>query len=334
MPNKNEKALLKQAGKQFTQTTGIPIKIQTAASKTIRLQLEWQNQTHKLNGFLAPAVTPGNLGSVRMQLEQAGTAVVLITSYVNPVMAERLKQMNLPFIDTAGNVYLNLPPLYFYVKGNKLPNEVPAPVVRRVFRPAGLQIVFALLCNPGLEAQPLRTIAQKAGTALGTVAKVMQDLEAMRFLTKNDPGIRKLVNKKELLNRWVTAYPDHLRPKLILGYFKPQKHEWWKKVDLKVYQVFWGGEVAAWKLTAYLKPQRITLYAEHLPRQLLIDYKMKKVPEGGTEVLKKFWDFETENELVPPILVYADLLASGDARNIEAGKMIYEKEIAQYIRND
>jgi len=223
-----------------------------------------------------------------MQFEEAGKGMVLVTRYINPIMADRLKQMQVFFMDAAGNMYLNIPPLYFYVKGNKLPVEVPVPVVRRVFRPAGLKIVFALLCNPGLEAQPLRTIAQKAGAALGTAAKVMQDLEAMRFLTNNDREGRKLVNKKELLERWVIAYPDHLRPKLILGYFEPQKRDWWKRADLTLYQAYWGGEAAAWKLAAYLKAQQITLYAEYLPKQLIIDYKMKKAPEAELKYLKNF----------------------------------------------
>lgn len=36
--------------------------------------------------------------------------------------------------------------------------------------------------------------------------------------------------------------------------------------------------------------------------------------------------------MVHPILVYADLIATGDPRNIEAAKIIYEAEVVQYIR--
>lgn len=326
-----EKILLKKVADQFRDTVGIPIKIKNAKCKPLTIWFEWQKQTYKLNGQIMPTLTPGNLGSVQLKLEQTGVDTILITKYVNPEMAKRLKKSNIPFIDAAGNVFLNVPPLYIYVKGNKLPVEVPALSVRRVFQPAGLQVVFALLCNPGLEKSSFRSIAKKAGVALGTVAKVMQDLKAMRYLLDNGSMGRQLLNKKELLDRWTVSYPDQLRPKLVLGYFKPFNNDWWKQTALKSYQSYWGGEVAAWKLTGYLKPQKATIYVEHLPNQLLIDCKMRKDSSGAVEILRKFWKFANKDQITPPLLVYADLLASADARNIEVGKMIYEKEIAQYI---
>jgi len=41
-----------------------------------------------------------------------------------------------------------------------------------------------------------------------------------------------------------------------------------------------------------------------------------------------------DKDTVHPILVYADLIASGDKRNIEIANMIYEKEITGLIRED
>ena len=64
---------------------------------------------------------------------------------------------------------------------------------------------------------------------------------------------------------------------------------------------------------------------------------MQKQREGDVELLQAFWNEECEwhdNKIVHPILVYADLLATGDPRNFEAAEMIYEREIAEYIRED
>jgi len=50
--------------------------------------------------------------------------------------------------------------------------------------------------------------------------------------------------------------------------------------------------------------------------------------------LRKFWKFEPDwgyPNVTPPILIYADLLATADARNIETAKIIYDKEIARLI---
>ena len=64
---------------------------------------------------------------------------------------------------------------------------------------------------------------------------------------------------------------------------------------------------------------------------------MKKDPEGNVEILNRFWNFKLNtfnNDLVHPVLVYADLMATGDNRNIETAGMIYDTEIARFIRED
>ena len=51
---------------------------------------------------------------------------------------------------------------------------------------------------------------------------------------------------------------------------------------------------------------------------------------GNVEILDAFWDFDTAPDdagLVPPVLVYADLLATNEGRNAEAAKLIYEQRI-------
>ncbi|MBC3833208.1 hypothetical protein H8K33_16990 [Undibacterium amnicola] len=35
--------------------------------------------------------------------------------------------------------------------------------------------------------------------------------------------------------------------------------------------------------------------------------------------------------MVPPLLVYADLMATGDARCIETAKMIYDEHVARLL---
>ena len=48
---------------------------------------------------------------------------------------------------------------------------------------------------------------------------------------------------------------------------------------------------------------------------------MRPAPDGNVEILGKFWGFESAPpELAPPLLIYADLLATGDARCLEAAR--------------
>lgn len=57
---------------------------------------------------------------------------------------------------------------------------------------------------------------------------------------------------------------------------------------------------------------------------------MRAAENGHVEVLDVFWNFDPGGEfpdVVPSILVYADLLATHDSRNVEAARMIYEQRI-------
>jgi len=61
---------------------------------------------------------------------------------------------------------------------------------------------------------------------------------------------------------------------------------------------------------------------------------MRAETAGNVEILEKFWkisaahaDNNDASDVVPPILAYADLLATNDGRNAEAARMIYEQRI-------
>jgi hypothetical protein len=62
------------------------------------------------------------------------------------------------------------------------------------------------------------------------------------------------------------------------------------------------------------------------------DHVLLKDPQGDVEILDAFWNFAPPDEhrgIVPPLLVYADLLATGDDRCIEAARLIYDRYLAQ-----
>ncbi len=64
--------------------------------------------------------------------------------------------------------------------------------------------MYALLCNPGMENHPYRTIAEKAGVALGMVNWVMRELRELGYLLEKGEGRRReirLINKEKLLDR-------------------------------------------------------------------------------------------------------------------------------------
>jgi len=303
------------------------------------IRITWQDKEWLYAAHVKYTLTRGMIGAVFQQLRKNAERAIIVTKYVTPQIAELLKDEDTPFVDTAGNAYLNEPPLFVFIKGNK-PAEVDTgerPI--RVFRPTGLQVVFALLCNPGLEKAQYREIAKGADVALGTVGWVMRDLAQTGHLVDMGRRGRRLVQKEKLLGRWVTAYPEQLRPKKLLGRFKAANTEWWAETELPGRETHWGGEIAAAKLTEHLKPQTATIYTDELKglQEWLMRNRIRQDPEGNIEILRKFWGFKVDPEhpdLTHPILIYADLLATADARNSETAGIIYEREIARLIRED
>ena len=90
------------------------------------------------------------------------------------------------------------------------------------------------------------------------------------------------------------------------------RKDWWIDTKIDQYDAFWGGEVASAKLNQKLKPEIITIYTNEPPGPLVMKGKLKKNLQGEVEILNKFWNVEVNNNLVHPILIYADLIASGD----------------------
>ncbi|MFQ5527301.1 MAG: type IV toxin-antitoxin system AbiEi family antitoxin [Thermoanaerobaculia bacterium] len=258
------------------------------------------------------------------------TPLLLIADYINPKLAERLRQREVNFVDAAGNAFLRQEGLYVFVKGERDNLRLEAERERRrAFRPSGLKLLFALLCRPELAEADYRTLAETVGIALGTVQWVMRDLIRDGYVLKLGRFERRLVEPKELLEAWVPAYARDLRPRLLLGRFEAEDIRWWQGTDLQPHDAWWGGEPAAAVLTKYLKPGTLTVYAETVPARLIAEQRLKKDEAGRIEFRKRFWHFEMDErgQTVPPILVYADLLALGDPRARETAERLYEEMI-------
>jgi hypothetical protein len=334
--------LVREAAGHLTNIPGLTFTIEDhqrgldRCDATLRLRVD--GTPHEFAVEIKRGLTTQVLGAALRQLEGLPLKGMIVTDYMNPNMAERFRERDIPFIDAAGNAYINEPPLYIYVAGRKL---AARPKTRRMptraFQPTGLKVIFALLCHPELVNAPYRDIAQTAQVALGTVGWVITDLKTMGHLVEMGKRGRRLVNKERLLARWVEAYPEQLRPKLTIGRYQAPAHDWWQRIALDNLNAYWGGEVAAAKLTQYLKPELVTIYTTTAPDVLLLQNKLRKAPDGDVELLKAFWADEpkwTEGDIAPPLVVYADLLATADPRNIETARIIYERELTRLIRED
>lgn len=327
-----EKQILKLAVEAFRTSAGSPAEILPTAKRTWKgadaaIRLE---DGQRLLVEVKWSVSPATLGAALAQITAFGKPGILITRYVTPQLAERLKAQNVFFLDTAGNAYIRTPHLFIYVIGRKLPVLAVRERAVRALRPTGLKVIFALLCRPELINASYRDVADLAGVALGTVNSVFFDLRRLGYLDETKARGRIVNDRRGLVNKWAGAYAQELRPRL-----KPQRYrvadaDWWKRGDLAKLDMWLGGEPAAGILTKHLRPEIVTIYGDTHFTALARRIKPVKDEYGNLEVLQKFWTFDVLQAgktypLVPPLLIYADLLLTGDARNIESAQLIRER---------
>lgn len=270
---------------------------------------------------------------------------LLVTTHVTPSQADTLEDASVEFIDTVGNCFLQLPNLYLFVAGSPKPRKETRDRPGRLFTPSGLKVVFAFLTDPRLK-DPDRDpvvlnksylqISDITGVSPGTITWTRRDLEKAGFMHSKGRSERRLVHRQELMEQWVSSYVAKLRPKLAVARFRSPGPNWWRDRSLTSYGAFWGGEVAAAKLTGYLTPEFFTIYQKGSPNKLILDLGLVKDTGGDIEMLEAFWGSMPvpTTDCVHPLLVYADLVASDIGRNLKAAQRVYEAELRYFAEAD
>jgi hypothetical protein len=199
-----------------------------------------------------------------------------------------------------------------------------------------LKVLYLFLMDTNLTNQPQRAIAEEAGVALGNINYILNGLKELKFLIEKNHRTFQLINKNELLQKWMNSFEEKLKPTLHIGNFRfarTDDEKIWKQIQLKPHHTFWGAEPAGGIITNYLMPEIFTLYTEETRNNLIKNYRLVPEQNGNIKVYKKFWkDHDGFNEtVVHPILAYTDLLNTGNSRCLETAKMIYDKYIKQNI---
>lgn len=278
------------------------------------------------------------LNGLRELERERGMPALLLADYVSPPLAEKLREQGQAFIDTAGNAFVQQLGILIWVVGRKPVLGVAPAATGRADTPVGLKILFALLCEPALANATHREIAARAGVALGSVPAALQDLQEQGHLAVLGKQ-RRLQTSRRLLDAWAQAYARRLRPKTLKGLYTTPLFDDWAHWSLMPSDGLWGGESAAQLLTQYLRPGILTIYTHRLPPLFMAKQRMSKAPDGAVERVvecrEPFWGAvgtlrpaDSRSDVVPPLLVYADLLATGESRCIETANLLYEQSLA------
>lgn len=252
----------------------------------------------------------------------ASLPTLVVARSITERAAELLRARGIDYVDVAGNAHIAWNDVFVHVRGRRKAvgrKEAPSSRGSKAFGRAGLRVGFVLLGWPHMAGEPLRRLAGAGGVSLGTAKAVVDDLSNAGYLY-DVPGGRRLARAGELLSRWSEAYSTTLSPALFLGGFSTEGISWWSsaKEELAESNAQLGGEVAASLMDAHLTPSTLTLYVDEVPRALVGARRMVRVEkDGNVQFRRRFWTMANGGRLVPSVLTYADLLASGDPRQRE-----------------
>lgn len=268
--------------------------------------------------------------------QSAREKTLLVSSTLSQDMANRCRELGLQFIDTAGNAHISDGKgIHIYVSGLRGHEETWNTANDSTITPTALKMMFAFLAKPSLLNAPYLAISSSAMVSTGAIGKVFETLEA-RGLIGTAPGGKRMIRSPEpFLNEWASGYASRLKPKLKKYRFATDDLEQFRKrwsPGFRESAWSWGGEVGAAYLTEHLQPEECTIYIDmkvpNALRDLVKEFRLRADPNGRIEVVQMFWNSDHFSEwfpTVPPHLIYADLLATHDSRNITVARQIAVK---------
>lgn len=277
--------------------------------------------------FLAVAVGHLDKNNVLQAISKAlglkkrsGKPVLLLCDKANPQICKALMDKGISVMDVAGNCLVRYRKVFVAIQGRKSVETSLRP--GKAFNETGVKLVYYLLQSSGNVSSSYRTMHDKTGVSLGAIKNILEDLKNSRMVATTKSK-RMIIDRNGLLARWAEAYARALKPQLLMGRmaFTADALDKWQTIELPE-NACWGGESGAYMRDGYLQPENFTIYTDGSIRELMQTGCLVPSPKGNIEVCSRFWDCEKNDKIAPLIVVYADLMGSGDSRCLEAAERI------------
>lgn len=253
---------------------------------------------------------------------------MIVAQTIFPKIKQELRNRNIAYLEANGNIYLNEKETFIWLDANE-PIAIKQKTTNRAFTKTGLKVVYQFLLDPKWVNKTYREIADITDTGIGNITNIFNGLKDDGFLIPLTKDTYMLEGKKKLLEKWIMAYEKKLKPNLAIGTYRFADNDAflnWKDVKLQQGETMWGGEPAGDIYTNYLRPEELTLYTTEPRNQLMKNYRLIPDEGGNIKVYEKFWKDNTEEQdVVHPLLVYADLIMKGDRRCTETAEKIYNE---------
>lgn len=268
-----------------------------------------------------------NIEQLKERSFRTNAPVILIMAKIYPKLADILAENHINWIDKVGNCHIRHNNLTIKIAGQKDSSPNKSNDVIRISE-ATIKLILFFLQNPESINMPYREIQEKVGLSLGTITKTFDLLKAKHYLVQTDKG-RRISMREELIEWWQQQYNEFLKPKLLvnrMAFRTSDARNNWKEMQLPE-GMFWGGDCGANIIDGYLIPGEFEIYSEVASSLLFRTGKIMPNPNGEICIYKKFWTGDNEKSIAPRLVIYADLMGTGDSRCHEAALRIKENGI-------
>jgi hypothetical protein len=293
-------------------------------------EIENAGKKHPFKVILKNEIREMNLPGIAAIIQQEPEGWLLICQYIPDPIKKYLREHRINYLDAAGNCCIRRDQLFILINDQPV-TPYRQPKEGKLWKPAGLKYLFAILQEPELLNGSYRHQIKAAKIAIGNIGPFQEQLKEEGYLREGKRDAKTILlleNKDQLRDKWVELFDAVLRPKLKQGTFRFIQNTRWE--DILLDNAYWGGESAGAILTDYLQPEVYRLYTVRPKTDIMRELRLVPDPQGKVELMDLFWNetyFKNRDHqtVVPPLLAYAELITSLDSRNRETAERIKQK---------
>jgi hypothetical protein len=264
-----------------------------------------------------------------------GAPKLVLAPHIGRTLGRTLAEAGLSYVDRQGNCHLVLGrKLYVHDEGHSPPRRA---ALDRGIRAPGYEVLFAYLAEERLLDVTLRHVAQVAGVSRQAVVATRQRLLEEGSVVSTKAGTRWVSRRRtDALARWLHGYETSVRPALMLATYRtPDRSP--LEVEARVAPLLdretprwrWGGTAAGFRLAPHYRGPTTTVHVDAVPPGFRERIRAVPDPGGNLILLGAFGEvnWKEDTDTVHPLLVYSEMMVSGDDRAREAAAMIMDQRI-------